>query len=67
MSGDEKALNALSSLFRDDHQGLSFIKDTVLPDYSFIAIEAIWWAIEHCEDIKDEKTALELFRVCRHR
>ena len=66
MSGDEKALSALSTLLRDDHQGLSFIKDTILPEYSFIAIEAIWWAIEHCEDIKDEKIALELFQVWRN-
>lgn len=63
MSGDENAINTLTSLLRDEQQGLSFIKDTVLPEYSFIAIEAIWWSIEHCEDIKNEQMALALFQV----
>ena len=63
MSGDENAINALSSLLRDEQQGLSFVKDSVLPEYSFIAVEAIWWSIEHCENIKDEQSALTLFQV----
>ena len=63
MSGDQNSINALMNLFRDDHQGLSFVKDSFLPEYSFIAVEATWWAIEHCEDIKSEETALTLFQV----
>lgn len=63
MSGDENSINNLINLFRDEHQGLIFVKDTVLPEYSFIAIEAIWWAIEHCDDIQNEHTALLMFQV----
>jgi hypothetical protein len=63
MSGDVKSVNSLLHLFRDEHQGLSFVKDAALPEYSFIAIEAIWWAIEHCDDIQNEQTALKLFQV----
>jgi len=63
MSGDGHSINTLLNLFRDEHQGLLFVKDTTLPEYSFIAIEAIWWSIEHCEDIKNEQTALSLFQV----
>jgi hypothetical protein len=63
MSGDKNSINSLLILFRDDHQGLSFVKDVVLPEYSFIVIEAIWWAIEHCEEIENEETALKLFQV----
>jgi len=63
MSGDEHSINILLNLCRDEHQGLLFVKDSALPEYSFIAIEAIWWSIEHCEDIKNEQTALSLFRV----
>jgi len=63
MSGDEKSINHLLHLLREEHQGLSFVKDFVLPEYSFIAIEAIWWSIEHCEDIQNEQIALSLFQV----
>ncbi len=62
MSGDENSINMLLNLFRDD-QGLSFVKETFLPEYTFIAIEAIWWAIQHCDEIKNEETALRLFQV----
>ena len=57
------AINNLLLLFRDEQQGLLFIQDALLPEYTFIAIEAIWWAIEHGEDIPDEATALSLFQV----
>jgi hypothetical protein len=63
MSGDISAINNLLNLFRDEQQGLLFVKDSVLPEYTFIAIEAIWWAIEHCDDIQNEQTALNLFQV----
>jgi hypothetical protein len=65
MSDDENSIHNLLNLFRDEHQGLSFVKDAALPEYSFIAIEAIWWSIEHCDDIKNEQTALTLFQVRR--
>ena len=64
--GDETAINSLLNLLRDEQQGLPFVKDQFvsnLPEYSFVAIEAIWWAVEHCEDIKNEEQALELFQV----
>ena len=63
MSGDSDAINNLLNLFRDDQQGLLFVKDSVLPEFAFIAIEAIWWSIEHCDEIQDEQTALNLFQV----
>jgi hypothetical protein len=63
MSNDAKSIKTLLNLFRDEQQGLLFVKDSVLPEHTFIAIEAIWWSIEHCEDIQDEKTALALFEV----
>lgn len=63
MSGDVTSINNLLTLFCDEYQGLSFVKDTLLPEYSFIAVEAIWWAIEHCEDIQNEHTAFVLFQV----
>jgi hypothetical protein len=63
MSENVNSINALLNLFRDEHQGLSFVKDAVLPEYSFIAIEAVWWAIEHSDDIKNEQTSLTLFQV----
>ncbi|CAF4072663.1 unnamed protein product, partial [Adineta steineri] len=62
MSGDKNAINNLLSLFRDNQEGLLFVKDSVLPEHTFIAIEAIWWSIEHCEDIENEQTALNLFQ-----
>lgn len=65
MSGDTTAINNLLNLFRDDQQGLLYVKDSVLPEYTFIAIEAIWWSIEHCDDIQNEQTALNLFQVKR--
>ncbi|CAF1052106.1 unnamed protein product [Adineta ricciae] len=61
MSGDSEAISGLLSLFQDEQQGLSFVKDAVLPECSFIAIEAIWWCIEHCDDIQNEDTACLLF------
>ena len=63
MSGDSQAISGLISLFQDEQQGLSFVKDAVLPEYSFIATEAIWWSIEHCDDIQNEHTAVSLFEV----
>lgn len=63
MSGDTDAINNLLNLFRDDQQGLLYVKDSVLPEHTFIAIEAIWWSIEHCDDIQTEQTALNLFQV----
>ena len=63
MSGDSQAISSLLSLFQDEQQGLSFVRDAVLPEYSFIAIEAVWWCIEHCDDIQDEQTAFLLFQV----
>jgi hypothetical protein len=63
MSGDINAINDLLNLFRDEQQGLLFLKDSVLSEYTFIAIEAIWWSIEHCDDIQNEQTALNLFQV----
>jgi hypothetical protein len=62
-SGDTNSTNHLLSLFRDEHHGLSFVKDGALPEYSFVAIEAIWWSIEHCEDIQNEKKGSDLFQV----
>ena len=63
MSDDINSIHQLLRLFHDEQQGLLFIKDSVLPDYSFIAIEAIWWSIKHCDDIQNEQTALNLFQV----
>ncbi len=63
MSNDINSINNLLNLFRDDQQGLLFVKDALLPEYTFIATEAIWWSIEHCEDIHNEQTALNLFQV----
>ena len=67
MSGDTNAINDLLNACRDEHQGLSFIKDVALPECSFIAIEAIWWSIEHSEDIETEQAGLTLFQVGGHR
>ena len=53
----------LVNLMRDDHHGLLFVKDAELPEYSFIAIEAIWWSIERGKDIDDEQTAVSMFQV----
>ncbi|CAF3777058.1 unnamed protein product [Rotaria magnacalcarata] len=61
MSGDLSAINNLLNLFQNEQQGLLFVKDSVLPEYTFIGIEAIWWSIEHGDVIEDEKTALSLF------
>lgn len=63
MSEDKNAIHEFKTLLRDDHQGLHFVKDAVLPECSFIAIEAIWWSIEHCEEIKTEADALLFFQV----
>jgi hypothetical protein len=63
MSDDTNAIHNLLNLFRDEQQGLLFVKDSLLPEYTFIAIEAIWWSIEHCDDIQNEQTALNLFQV----
>ncbi|CAF1097333.1 unnamed protein product [Rotaria sp. Silwood1] len=63
MSGDVNAINNLLTLCRDEHQGLLFIKDPVLPEYSFIAVEAVWWSIEHSDDIQNEQTGLSLFQT----
>ncbi|UJR27809.1 hypothetical protein I4U23_009078 [Adineta vaga] len=63
MSEDTQAINNLIALFQDEQQGLAFVKDNFLPEYSFIAIEAIWWCIEHCDDIYDEHTAFLLFEL----
>ena len=57
------AVEKLLVLLRDDQQGLLFVKDSVLPEYTFIAVEAIWWAIEHGEDIDSEPGGLLLFQV----
>ncbi|CAF3303438.1 unnamed protein product [Rotaria sp. Silwood2] len=57
MSDDINSINNLLNLFQDDQQGLLFVKDAVLPEYTFIAIEAIWWSIEHGDDIENEQTA----------
>jgi len=62
-SDDTNAIHNLLNLFRDEQQGLLFVKDSLLPEYTFIAIEAIWWSIEHCDDIQNEQTALNLFQV----
>ncbi len=62
-SKDTNSINTVLTLLRDTDQGLPFVKDEALPEYSFIAIEAIWWSIEHCDDIKNEQTALVLFQV----
>ena len=62
-----QAMEQLLSLMRDDHQGVLFVKDSVLPEYTFIAVEAIWWAIEHGEDIDSEASGLLLMQVRRHR
>lgn len=53
----------LVNLMRDDHHGLLFVKDAELPEYSFIAIEAIWWSIERGKDIDHEQTAVSMFQV----
>ncbi|CAF3911665.1 unnamed protein product [Adineta steineri] len=63
ISENTSSINSFLALLRDEQQGLPFVKDSILPEYSFIAIEAIWWSMEHCEDIQDEKTALLLFRT----
>ncbi|CAF3363299.1 unnamed protein product [Rotaria socialis] len=63
VSDDPGALQNLLVLLRDEHQGLLFVKDAILPEYSFVAIEAIWWAIEHGEDIQNEQAALSLFET----
>ena len=63
LADDSVAIKNLLNLLRDEQQGLLFVKDNVLPEYTFIAIEAIWWAIEHGEDIEDEQTGLALFEV----
>jgi hypothetical protein len=63
MSGDAHSINTLLNLFCEENQGLLFIKDSILPEYSFIAIEGIWWSIEHCDDIQNEQTAFSLFQV----
>lgn len=65
LSGDPEAIKVLWTLFQDEQQGLPFVKDGVLPEHSFIAIEAIWWCIDHCDEIHDEHTALLLFQVTR--
>lgn len=65
MAGDSVAINNLLNLFKDEQQGLSFVKDAVLPEYTFIGIEAVWWAIEHCDDIQNEQKAVDLFQVYR--
>ncbi|CAF1551520.1 unnamed protein product, partial [Adineta ricciae] len=62
MNGDVDEINALLTLFRTEHQGLLFVKDSVLPEFTFIAIEAIWWSIERCVDIQTEQKALDLFQ-----
>jgi len=67
MSEDKNAIDEFKTLLRDDHQGLHFVKDAVLPECSFIAIEAIWWSIEHCEEIKTEADALIFFQFLFHR
>ncbi|CAF3693460.1 unnamed protein product [Adineta steineri] len=51
MSGDKDAIN---NLFRDDQLDLLFVKDSVISKHTFIAIDAIWWSIEHYEDIENE-------------
>lgn len=63
MNGDKGATQSFLDLLRDDQQGLLFVSDAILPGHSFIAIEAIWWAIQHGEDIDDEQNSLELFQV----
>ena len=63
MSGKPSAINDLLRLCRDEQQGLSFVKDGSLPEYTFVAIEAIWWSIEHCDDVRNEQIALDLFQV----
>lgn len=63
MSDDSQATHELLNLLCDEQQGLSFVKDAALPECSFVAIEAIWWSIEHSEDIRNEETAVNLFRV----
>lgn len=65
-NGDIDAIDNLISLFQDGQQGLLFVKDAVLPEYTFIAIEAIWWSIEHGEDIENEEQAVSLFQVRRY-
>lgn len=65
LTKDDEAIKTLLNLMRDEHQGLLFVKDSELPEYSFIAIEAIWWSIEHGNDIEDERTALSMFQVSR--
>ena len=62
-SNDAQTIQDLLHLLRDEQQGLSFVKDAALPEYSFIAIEAIWWSIEHGEDVRNEETAMHIFQV----
>ena len=62
-STETHTITEFKNLLRDEQQGLSFVKDNVLPEYSFIAIEAIWWSIEHCEEIQDERAGHSLFQV----
>ena len=50
-------------MMRDEHHGLLFVKDNVLPEYTFIAIEAIWWSVDRGKDIDDEQTGVTLFQV----
>jgi len=62
-SKDTNLVNTVLTLLRDKDQGLPFVCDEALPECSFIAIEAIWWSIERCDDIQNEQTALLLFQV----
>jgi hypothetical protein len=63
ISGDRQSTIELLNLMRDEQQGLSFVKDASLPEYTFVAIEATWWSIEHSNEIKNESAASELFQV----
>ncbi|CAF1097604.1 unnamed protein product [Rotaria sordida] len=62
MSGDINSINSLLNLFQDEQQGLLFVKDSALPERTFIAIEAIWWSIEHGDDVENEQIAMILFQ-----
>ncbi|CAF5059724.1 unnamed protein product, partial [Rotaria sp. Silwood1] len=62
ISGDINSINNLLNLFQNEQQGLLFVKDSVLPEYTFIGVEAIWWSIEHGDDIENEQTAMNLFQ-----